>query len=559
MIKKSVLICIFLLAIFLRFFQLSDVPPSLSWDEVAIGYNAWSILKTGKDEYGVSFPMLFRSFDDSKLPGMIYTTVVSEAIFGLNEFGVRFPSAFFGVLTVIVCYFILKELSNDRLAILGAFLFAINPWLINFSRQAFESNASLFFFSFGVLFLLKSLGKSKFIFLASVSIVISIYFYYSVRIVAPILLLVFIILYRDWAKNNLKKIILAGLLGLILLIPILKPIFSSGGFLRINQVAVTNDAGFIGKQEDYANLILGHSNSMWARFFYNRRVALVETITANYLKNLSLEFVFKNGVGTVGLLYFWELPFFIFGFYFLIKEKGKWKWMILTWFLASSLAAAFTKNQPNALRTLIGAPSFIIMSTFGIYYTFKAILEKVNKRIFVPIVSFIVILSLVQFSLLYFDYTPKVRSIDFGDGYKQLAEYLETTQDKYDIIWVTGSYWRPYIHLLFHMKYDPKKYQAGGSKDGFGKFHFGKAAWDTEGVDLESADIIKLVGRKKDEKKTALFILTKRELERKTYPQLKFTKVTPINGKYAKEVFWAMDFDDYLNYLDTVSKIPSTP
>ena len=98
------LFLIVLFAAALRFWNLTGVPPSLSHDEVAIGYNAYSVLNTGKDEYGVSFPLLFRSFDDYKLPGMIYASIPTIKIFGLNELGVRFPSAFFGTFSVFLFF-----------------------------------------------------------------------------------------------------------------------------------------------------------------------------------------------------------------------------------------------------------------------------------------------------------------------------------------------------------------------------------------------------------------------------------------------------------------------
>src|SRR3989344_2866260 len=90
------------LAAVLRFYQLGKNPPGLNLDEVAIGYNAYSILKTGMDEYGQKFPVAFRSHDDYKAPLYIYLTSVSVAMFGLNEFGVRFWSALAGTLSVLV-------------------------------------------------------------------------------------------------------------------------------------------------------------------------------------------------------------------------------------------------------------------------------------------------------------------------------------------------------------------------------------------------------------------------------------------------------------------------
>ena len=109
-INKIILLFIILLALFLSVYKLSKVPPSLYWDEASLGYNAYSILLTARDEYGKFLPLTnFAAFGDYKPPGYIYAAVPSIAIFGLNEFSVRFPSAFFGVLTVILVYLISRK------------------------------------------------------------------------------------------------------------------------------------------------------------------------------------------------------------------------------------------------------------------------------------------------------------------------------------------------------------------------------------------------------------------------------------------------------------------
>ena len=79
-------------------------PAGINLDEASIGYNAYSVLKTGKDQYGELLPIYFRSLDDYKPPLYIYFTVPSVAIFGLTEWAVRFPSAFLGVLVVLGVY-----------------------------------------------------------------------------------------------------------------------------------------------------------------------------------------------------------------------------------------------------------------------------------------------------------------------------------------------------------------------------------------------------------------------------------------------------------------------
>ncbi len=74
-INKHPLFIIILLAFILRIFMVWKIPPSLNWDEVSIGYNAYSILETGKDEWGAFMPLHFRAFGEFKLPVHIYASI----------------------------------------------------------------------------------------------------------------------------------------------------------------------------------------------------------------------------------------------------------------------------------------------------------------------------------------------------------------------------------------------------------------------------------------------------------------------------------------------------
>src|SRR3989344_1238336 len=101
---KYFLFLILTFASILRLWNLGGNPPHLTPDEAAVGYNAYSILKTGRDEYGEFLPIIFKSFGDYK-PGLyVYLTVPSVAILGLNEFAARLPSAFFGIISVFLIY-----------------------------------------------------------------------------------------------------------------------------------------------------------------------------------------------------------------------------------------------------------------------------------------------------------------------------------------------------------------------------------------------------------------------------------------------------------------------
>lgn len=544
--NKVILIFIILLAFILRFYNLPGAPPSLSHDEVAIGYNAYSILKTGKDEYGLSFPLLFRSFDDYKLPGMVYLTVPTIAIFGLNELGVRFPSALLGSLSVIVFYFFVKELfrlnskSKIDAPLIATFFFAISIWHINFSRQSFETNGALFFLLAGTYFLIRFLRQPNSFVLASLFYGISFYFYYSVRIILPFILLTFLILYKKRILEYFGVFLIAVFIGALVIIPLLPNILSKGGFARISTVSVLNDSEFIQRKDIYTS-VLGEHPNLILRTVYNRRVALVETVVENYFKNFSLNYIFINGTGPQGLLYLFELPFFLLGIYFLLKLNNKAKWVIFTWFIATPLVGALSTDQPNPLRTLPNAAVFSLFSGLGFIGIYQLLQKQSTKKVYVSLSVLLFLFFFTRFLFLYFDYYPKTNSLHFGDGHKQMVAYVKKNLREYDLIYVTGDYWRPYIYFLFYAAYPPQKYQKEGSIQKIENIRFGKASWDRiDGVNIEAHYLTSLVERR------TLFIISKEDL--KAQEQLIVGEKGPyrlkvletISGRFTKDPFYAV-------------------
>ena len=105
--QRILFIIILLLAFLLRFYQLGTNPPSLTWDEAAWGYNAYTLGIDRKDEFGKFLPYEFlESFGDFKPPLYAYLAIIPVKLFGLTEFATRVPSAFFGFLTVFITYFL---------------------------------------------------------------------------------------------------------------------------------------------------------------------------------------------------------------------------------------------------------------------------------------------------------------------------------------------------------------------------------------------------------------------------------------------------------------------
>ena len=108
-------------------------PSSLNWDEVSLGYNAYSLLQTGRDEWGVVLPNIFRAFGDYKLPTYIYMTVLWPMLPRLTSF-------IAGVLVILVSYLLAKKIFGREVGILTALLVAVSPWTVFLSRIAVEAN-----------------------------------------------------------------------------------------------------------------------------------------------------------------------------------------------------------------------------------------------------------------------------------------------------------------------------------------------------------------------------------------------------------------------------------
>ena len=190
-------IAIIILAAILRVYKLDQVPPSLSWDETAVGYNAFTIANFGRDEFNKAFPIYFKSFEDDKHPVHIYFTALAVKLLGLSEFSVRFPSAFFGLLNVILIFYLGKSLfKNNIVGLSSAFFLAISPYAVFFSRFNHELNFALFFFMLGLLQFLKAAdGKIRLLPFSFFSFGICLLTYHPSKVVVPTIILLLLVLY----------------------------------------------------------------------------------------------------------------------------------------------------------------------------------------------------------------------------------------------------------------------------------------------------------------------------------------------------------------------------
>lgn len=473
-LQLLILSAILLLGGIIRFWDLGKNPPSLNWDEVSIGYNAYSVLKTGADEYASKLPLFFRSLDDYKQPVYPYLTVISEYIFGITPFAVRLPAALLGIFTVIIVYFLVKELlHNKNIALLSAFLLAISPWHVQFSRVAIEANIGLFFLTSAVLIFLLAIKKSSWLLpVSSVLFVLAMYSYLSFRIIVPLMVISLLVIYwKEIAKKRLPFILMIIIISFSLFV-LLQDTFFQKGQVRLKGSNVFDHYPQIYEQtREEMKYDAKLEINLIRKIFHDTSVPTsLDLIARGYLSHFSPDFLFfylnqkHHHAPGVGLLYLWMMPFLLIGIYALFKMNRRVTIMVALWILIAPLPASITWDVPHAIRSVSMVIPLEIIASVGIWSFLKLLFKK--RRVFSYSILFTliiaVIVSFTYFSHQYFIHLPYEKSENWVYGREELAKYLTNHEKNYQKIIISTKLEWPYIFLLFYSAYDPNKYLSTG-------------------------------------------------------------------------------------------------
>ena len=476
------------IAVFLRLFNLGKTPIALEWDEVALGYDAYSIIQTGRDQFGHFLPINFRSLDDWKPPLYVYSAIPGIFLFGLNDFTVRLPSAVFGSLAVILVFFLVREFFQERpeknpIALLSALFLAISPWHLQFSRAAFETNLSVTVTSAAVLCFLIGIRKRNFLFPASAALFgLCLFSYHSTRVVTPLLLMTLLILLR---KQLPGKKVLIGFFSIyfvfwLFFIPIAVNRDAQIRFIVTNDLKVeANQSRAAG--EIALDLEISHEAYTTGRFFHNRRFSIynyenLKRIIANYFSHFSPEFLVVEGDAPLhhapgfGMVYFFDYIFIISGLGFFILKYAKRKNLILPlWLFLAPLPASVTWQSPHSVRSEIILPTLQVFAALGIWniliYLKKEwdILFKAAVWAFLPVFIF----SFGKYLHQYYFHTNYELSRNWIYGRRQAVEYTESLKANYDKVLVSLGTDMPHIFWLYYTQYPPRQYLSmGGTVSG---------------------------------------------------------------------------------------------
>lgn len=422
LLQISIFILILLIAFFLRFYKLDSIPAGLSADAASQGYNAFSLINTGKDRYGQLFPILFRANGSYQPPIYTYLTIIPVVLFGNSSFSTAFISALSGSLLVLITYLFVLIIFNENrnrfvLAAISALIVSISPWSILFSRFAVEANLGLLVFTISILLFIYSLKKVQMLAMASLILGISTHVYYSERLIAVIFLPFFIFLFRKIFLKNKKWLIMAILLFAITQIPHML-ILQSGAFSRrFDQVS------YFGNQPNNQSKILSIG-----------KITLNNYLIYYSPKNLFFDSDINLGRTMSGLsvFYNWCLIPFLVGIWYLLKNRSSNNTKIIgLLLLLTPLPAAFTGDFFYPLRTLDFLWVLTLVISLGLFQIYLLFRSKITKSFLI-----VILLSYSLFSLYisYFVLFKYEKAKDYGYAYTKLMDKLPEYSNKQVII-----------------------------------------------------------------------------------------------------------------------------
>lgn len=494
---KIYLALILFLAIFLRFYQLGSLPSSYTPDEVAQAYTAYSVLKTGHDEWNNSFLLSFRSFGDYKPPIQTLLMIPSVKLFGLTPFALRLPNALFSILTIFFTYLLtLKLFKNTKIALLSSLFMAISPWFLPMSRIALEANLLIFFITSGTYFFLKSQEKNNYplFVLSLVLFSISLFTYHSTKVFLPLYLIV-LFFYSKLQKKRLFSLIFV--ISLILLFIGQYFVNQQIKVSRTGDIAIFNPTdNWQGVSDNQFEMTKSGLSYPITKIFYNKLVFLFDLFTHNYLSYFSPQFLITNGAGenTYGMISGYGvlglipgIGFFYCLFYLLKNFSFKKQSNLILLFLAvliAPLAASIAKGQYSGNRVSVMMPFIQIISAAGLIFLIESIpknFQKISSIIF----SAIFIYFSLSFLQRYFFQGNQLLSKDMLYGHQQANKYLQQFPNVDRIIY-SRKLSEPQAYVTFFNQIDPKLTQQASQEwlkyeqnklsflDQLGEYHLGK-------------------------------------------------------------------------------------
>ena len=444
------LLAILLLGILVRVAGIGEAPRGFNQDEASAGYDAFAIAKYGIDRNGIHNPVHLIAWGSGQNAAYSWLCMPFIALLGLSVWSVRLPMALVGCVSLVIFYFLLKNIhrENKAFVLLGTFLFAIFPWHIMKSRWGLESNLFPDLVLWGTFLLSQYLrkGKSGYLYTSMFLFGFSAYSYGSAYCFLPFFVLPVGICLLLRKKVTWKQALACVLVLGVTVLPILL-------FVFINTF-------------DYPQIELGFLTI--PRLYVNRHTEMASVFSGNFLESSLKNFrdALKilvtqedglpwNAMPPFGLTYRVTLPLTLWGLVLCLKNIRKRnaqgpEFLMDLWFAASVVLMFVVKPNINRIN--------IIMIPW-MYYTIAGTVDLAGRIPHGPKAAAVLFsAAFLLFAKTYFtDYQSMMEhkfSYGLGDAITQAA------QAEADRVYVTDKTDMPYIYTLFYTQTDPNVYRS---------------------------------------------------------------------------------------------------
>lgn len=482
----SFLFLILIISFLVRFINFSQAPPALYWEELALGYDAYSIKETLHDHHGNFLPIIaFESFGDYKPSFYFYLVAFNLLFLPLDVLAVRLPSIIAGVLIVLgfnLFWRIFDRRKYHWHSLLIMLIAGFNPWLIHFSRSGWESNVATFLIFYGVIFFVfslfnldKKLNKYSLI-ISQIFFGLSFYTYHAARFVAPLLICFLYVVYlikqlslQKKSKQIFFSLLIPVLINIVTFLPLLVNFNNRSVNNRFAETSIFSNLEVIETSNSYKDF---HDNNFLAKIFYHRYYLFTKIILSNFFQHFNFEFLFLNGdsnlrhsLRSVGLFYFFDSLIFFLGLIYLLKKRNKFKqkwwlfYLLLFWIFIGIFPASISKTVPHALRILNTSVVFIILLNFGYIFLFNLI--NLFKNIFLKKFTIFLVLMICFSQIFYYNFYyhkiyPKTSQSEWQYGYSQTFNNLSQAAKQYNQVYIVRDYGRPAMAYFFYNKINPR-------------------------------------------------------------------------------------------------------
>lgn len=445
-------------ALFFNLIGKDRSPACFNADEAAFSYNAYSIAKTGRDEYGTFLPLRLKSFGDYKLPLLSYVTAPIVGTFGLNETTARLPNTIVALLLPVIVFFLAKELfGKEDIALLSAFLVTGCLGLNIVGRHLHEAYLTVLLLSAAFLYLVKTLKKLTWqnagLFL--LFLFLSLFTYHFSRIFAVGF---FVYALFHFFRNKKGRLFMGAFLIVLILFALTDVLYKPE---RVKNLLYFNNPGYVKRIQE-----LREEGA--SRIFYNKLMPGVKEVVSTSLTYFSPQFLVINGdenyrfgFPSMSIITMVEYLFAIIGLYYLFRNKEKYRALLTMLLLITPLAAALSWAGLSLTRTLFIFIPLALLSSYGFFQFFKNVPPgKWHMLGMAGVITIYLLFMYYQWDFYLLHYPRRAVVIrSWQCGYKEVANHIKQHYNDYDQFYLTKQHGQPYIFMLFYLQYPPSKYQ----------------------------------------------------------------------------------------------------